>query len=44
MPDTPDAHEEQQIPPPPSSRMSSNRTEMMILTISVSFHKYNDVC
>ncbi len=36
MPDTPDAHEEQQIPPPPASRMSSNRTEMIALIPVIS--------
>ena len=44
MPDTFDDQEEQQTLPPLSSRMSSNRTAMIILAISVSFHKCNDVC
>ncbi len=44
MPDTFDDQEEQQTQLPSVPRMSSNRTAMIILAISVSFHKYNDVC
>ena len=36
MPDTPDAHEIQQIQPPSLPRMSSNRTEMIALIPVIS--------